>query len=489
MPLDDPMAPGAPYASPGRLAMPRDVPEPDAICASDAHVLAARIASGELTSRAVVSAFLDRIELLNPRYNAIVSLRPREEILAEADRADARVASGEQLGALHGLPIAVKDLMATAGLRTTFGSPLFSDFVPDADGIAAARIRAAGAIIIGKTNTPEFGLGSHTFNPVHGATGNAFDPSRSAGGSSGGAAVALALRMLPIADGSDMGGSLRNPAGWNNVFGLRPSAGRVPSLSDADIFASTLSTDGPMARSAADLALLLDVLAGPDPRSPLSLPRPDRPFAEFAERPGGNRIGWLGDLSGHLPMEGGVLETAFGALEKLGGAGLEVRPIDSGFDFEKPWRAFVVLRQHALASRFAMLLDDPRAETMKPEMRWEIENGLALGIEDLREATATRNAWFAEVMRLFDEADFLALPTAQLMPFPVEWHWPREIAGRAMDSYHRWMEVVVPGTLSSCPVLAMPAGFHDGLSCGVQIIGRPRGEADLIALARLYENL
>ncbi|MEE2952720.1 MAG: amidase [Pseudomonadota bacterium] len=474
-----------PFGADGRLIGPQGAPVP-AICAMDAGELVRQIKARALSVEEVVTAFLDRIEALNPTYNAIVSLRPREAILAEAHEADRRLAAGEADGALYGLPVAIKDLSPTKGLTTTFGSPIFRDFVPDEDGLATARMRAAGAIIIGKTNTPEFGLGSHSFNEVFGATGNAFDPARSAGGSSGGAAVALALRMLPIADGSDMGGSLRNPAAFNNVYGLRPSFGRVPSLPAGDVFSASLATDGPMARSADDLALLLDVQAGPDARQPLSSGlSPIDGVSNFDA--GVVRIGWLGDLQGHLAMEAGILETCEAALGRIPRSTVETAEL--GLDPERLWQSFSAQRHGVIAARYGDLFADPdKRELLKPEMQWEIENGLKMSAMALHRAYDTRTAWHLRLLALFERFDVLALPAAQVWPFPIEWRWPPEIEGRSMDSYHRWMECVAPGTLSGCPVLALPAGLRGGLSTGVQLIAPLGREADLLALAKRYER-
>ncbi|WP_418885022.1 amidase [Aurantimonas endophytica] len=456
------------------------------LCRFGASQLAALLVDGKVSSREIVTAFLDHIDSVNPAHNAIVSLRDRKAILAEADAADERLRARGPDGLLHGLPIAIKDLAATKGLRTTFGSPIHADFVPDADSLTVARIRAAGAIVIGKTNTPEFGLGSHTYNPVFGTTRNAFGPSRSAGGSSGGAAVALALRMLPVADGSDMGGSLRNPAAYNNVYGMRPSQGRVPNAGSEDLFYSQLSTDGAMARSVADLAGLLAIEAGPDPRAPLSLQDGLRWEPGVHARPG--RIAWLGDLGGHLPMEAGVLDVCELALSRLADAGCTIEPVLPKFDWERLWSAFVVLRQFSIAGKYGPLHDDPATrDLLKPEMGWEIENGRHLGAEAIYAAARTRSEWYLECLRLFEHFDALALPSAQLFAFDADWHWPREIAGRTMDSYHRWMEVVAPGTLSGCPVISLPAGFGSTMRpMGMQLIGRPKDDIGLLGLAELY---
>lgn len=475
------------FARDGRLVAPSGAEIPE-ILGSDGATVRDRLRRRDVSSAELAGACLDRIEALNPACNAVVSLRPRSEILAEARRADEALARGEEVGALHGLPIAIKDLSATRGLRTTYGSPLFADHVPEADDLSVARIRAAGAIIVGKTNTPELGLGSHTYNPVHGATRNAFDPTRSAGGSSGGAAVALALGLLPIADGSDMGGSLRNPGAYNNVFGLRPSQGLVPAMPSHDPFYAQLATIGPMGRSAADLAMLLGVLAGHDPRAPLSLDAPpwrDEPVRAAAHAP---RIAWLGDLGGHLAVEPGILDLCSAALADLEGAGWSIEPAVPAFDWERLWQAFVVLRQFSLFGRWADTYADPaKRASMKPEMRWEIAGGATLDIGALARAMEVRGAWYAAILPLFERYDALALPTAQVFPFPVEWAWPREIAGREMDSYHRWMEVVVPGTMSGCPVVNVPAGFDAaGRPMGLQLVGVPRGDHALLALAARF---
>ncbi|MDE0921766.1 amidase [Aurantimonas coralicida] len=473
----------SPFDRPGHLRAPDAV---SGICAMDATALMAAMRAGRLSSVEIVTAFLDRIAALNPTYNAIISRRSREAVLAEAAAADQALASGAETGPLHGLPIAIKDLSPTRGLTTTFGSPIYRDHVPDCDGLSTARIRAAGTIIVGKTNTPEFGLGSHTFNEVFGATGNAFAPERSAGGSSGGAAVAIATRMLPLADGSDMGGSLRNPAAFNNVYGLRPSFGRVPSLPAGNVFEAALATDGPMARTADDLALLLGVQAGADPRQPLSAGLPDLD-ASTRDEDAPVRIGWLGDFDGHLAMEPGILDTNRAALERIPGALVEAAAL--GFDAERLWQSFVIQRHVAVAARYGPLHADPATRALlKPEMVWEIENGLLLSALAVEAARELRTAWHLRLLELFARFDLLALPAAQVWPFPIGERWPQAIDGWAMDSYHRWMECVAPATLSGCPVLALPAGFRGGLSTGVQIIAPLGREADLLALARRVER-
>jgi len=461
------------------------------IVSLDAVELSAAIRRRDVSCRDVMLAYLAAIERHNPRHNAIVSLLDGDALLAQADARDAQLARGEWIGWMHGFPQAIKDLAATRGLRTTMGSPIFRDQVPTEDAIVVERARRAGAIIVGKTNVPEFGLGSQTYNPVFGATGNAYDPAICAGGSSGGAAVALALRMLPVADGSDMGGSLRNPAAYNNVFGLRPSAGRVPKHPANDLFIEQLGTEGPMARTVPDLAMLLSVQAGHDPRAPLSLAEDPARFAGALERGfGGTRVGWLGDLGGHLPFESGVLDLCVEALGALRTIGCTVDETPLGFDPERLWRTWITLRSCLVSGgQHANYADPARRALMKPEAVWEVENGLKTSALDVYRASVDRSAWYRHVLGLFERFDFLVLPTAQVFPFPVERHWPDVVGGRRMDTYHRWMEVVIGPTLAGCPAISVPVGFGArGLPMGMQIIGRPRGDFEVLQLAHAYDQ-
>lgn len=464
---------------------------PEAITDLSALALSRAIHDRRLSCVAVMAAYLDRIEALNPRLNAIVSLRPRAALLAEAALADDELAAGRSRGWLHGIPQAPKDLTATSDIPTTMGFRGLADHRPRADSVLVARTRAAGAILIGKTNTPEFGLGSHTYNAVFGTTLNAWDQRLSAGGSSGGAAVALAARLLPVADGSDMMGSLRNPAGWNNVYGFRPSMGRVPGGPTApEVFLQQLSQEGPMARNVADLAMLLSTEAGYDPRMPLSLEGDGTEFAApLAGQAKGLRIGWLGDLGGHLPMAPGVLETCEAALGIFARMGCTVAPVRTGFDMDRLWQAWVTLRSFLVSGAMAPLYENTGArDLLKPEAIWEIETGRALSGAQIFAASAIRSAWYQEMLRLFDSHDVLALPTAQVFPFDAAEHWPKEIAGRRMDTYHRWMEVVIPGSMAGLPVLAVPAGFGpQGLPMGLQLMGRPRADRALLDLGHAYD--
>ena len=469
-----------------------------------AHELAAAVRARTLSCRQIMQAFLARIDAVNPRVNAIVSRRDGDVLLAEADARDATLARTSERDAprpfLFGLPQAIKDIPQTAGLTTTFGSPLLRHNVPAHDGLMVARMKAAGCIVVGKTNTPEFGLGSHTFNEVFGATRNAYDQSRSAGGSSGGAAVALATRMLPVADGSDSMGSLRNPAAWANVFGFRPSQGRVPFLPAQDVWVTHFGTEGPMARNVRDLALLLDVQAGYDPRSPLSLAT-EPAFADGLDVDGGAgaggrtadampRIGWLGDLGGHLAMEDGILDVCATALARLEGIGCRVEAVPLGFSPDRLWDAWLTWRAWLVNARIAPFLVKPenRAQ-IKPEALWEHDQGLLLSAAQVMAASNERSTFYQHVLKLFEKVDFLALPTTQVWPFPVEWRWPQRIGDRAMDTYHRWMEVVVIPTFAGLPAVSVPAGFNAaGLPAGMQLIGKPRGDLDLLRLAEAYEK-
>lgn len=455
-----------------------------------ASALSAAIHARSVSCREVMQAYLRQIERLNPQVNALVSLQPPEALLQQADARDAQLARGESMGWMHGFPQAPKDLAATAGIATTMGFRGLAKHVPAHDAIAVERMRRAGAIFVGKSNTPEFGLGSHTYNEVFGATRNAWDTRLSAGGSSGGAAVALALHMLPVADGSDMMGSLRNPAGWQNIYGLRPSMGRVPTGPAEDVFFQQLGCEGPMGRTAQDVARLLAVQAGHDPRAPLSQGGDPAAFAGPLERDfAGVRIGWMGDFGGHLPMEPGVMALCEGALRHFADIGFTVEPARPEFDMERLWRTWITLRGFLVSGALAPLhADAAKRSLLKPEAVWEIEQGLRLDAQAVYRASCDRSAWYQALLRLFERFDFLVLPSAQVFPFAVETPWPRTVAGRAMDTYHRWMEVVIGGTLAGLPVASVPAGFDErGLPMGLQVMGRPRADLDVLQLAHAWQ--
>ena len=462
-----------------------------AITALNASDLSRAIHSKQVSCREVMQAYLARIADQNPHFNAIVSLQPSDLLLRQADERDAQLARGESMGWMHGMPQAIKDLCNTAGIATTQGSPLLRNFVPPQDGLLVKRMRAAGSIVIGKTNTPEFGLGSHTFNEVFGATRNAYDPSHSAGGSSGGAAVALALRLLPVADGSDFMGSLRNPAGWNNVFGLRPSQGRVPMWPSSDVWVSQLGTEGPMGRTVQDVAQLLDVQAGFDPRAPLSI----SDGARFTGPLDGLdcrqvRIGWLGDLSGYLAIEPGILEVCGQGLARLEKLGCAVESIPLGASPEPIWQAWLVWRRALVAARIAPFLLNPKNRSqIKPEALWEHDQARTLNGNDFLSASVQRTVFYQHLLTLFEKHDVLALPVAQVWPFELGQRWPSHINGVAMDTYHRWMEVVIYATFAGLPCISVPVGFDArGLPMGMQLVGKPSGDFELLRLAHAYEQ-
>ena len=455
----------------------------------DALPLGRAIRARQLSCVEVMNAYLDHIERFNPKVNAIISMRERKALVAEATLRDEQLKRGEDMGPLHGMPQAIKDLAATKGIPTTQGSPIYKDVIPDADALFVERMRNAGAILIGKTNTPEFGLGSQTFNPVFGLTRNSYDQTKTSGGSSGGAAVALALRMLPVADGSDHGGSLRNPAAFNNVLGFRTSYGRVPHHNE-DVFLTGLSVKGPMARTVADLQMLLSVQAGYDDRVPLSIADPHSYAVESLKCDvEGKRIGWIGDY-GNLPMDAGIRELCREALRTFESMGCIVEEVTPDFDPEAIWKAWLVIRAWLTGAKLRPLYDNPETrKLMKQEAQWEVEEGYKISAYDLAAASDVRNAWYRVVRQLFKRYDYLTLPSASVFPFPVETPWPKAIAGKTMDTYHRWMQVVIPITMSGCPSLGMPVGFNAaGLPMGMQIVGPSRAEHPVLQIANAYEE-
>lgn len=450
--------------------------------------MVAEVRAGHLRPSEIMSATLARIAQVNPAINAIVSLRDPDELMAEARALDNTPVSG----LLHGIPIAIKDLMPTKGIRTTFGSPLFADYVPVEDGLMVQRIKAAGAIVIGKTNTPEWGHGSHTFNPVHGATSNPYAADKTAGGSSGGAAAALATGMLSIADGSDMMGSLRNPAAFCNVYGYRPSWGLVPGEAGGESFFSTMATEGPMARNVQDLARLLSVIAGANPQMPFGLPAADylTPTITAPDSLQGKRIAWLSDWGGAYPCEPGILAACESGLDVLRDLGAEVIPLSPPYPAEKLWHSWTTLRAMLNHGAKKALWDNPDSRAqLKPESQWEIGNGASLTADAAYQASMTRSRWYAHAHRLFADFDAWVMPTAQVWPFPIDWRWPESINGQKMDTYHRWMEVVVPVSLIGLCSLNVPVGFGaNGLPMGMQIIGAHGHDREILAIGEAYHR-
>ena len=456
----------------------------DELWRKSATELAAAIRRHELSCVEVMQAHLARIDAVNPLLNAIVTL-DGELGLREAAAADVALGRDEAPGSLHGLPMAIKDLEDTAGMRTTYGSPIYRDHVPTADTLMVARLRRAGAIVVGKTNTPEFGAGSQTFNPVFGATRNPYDRARTPGGSSGGAAAAVASGMVPLADGSDLGASIRNPASFCNLVGLRTAPGRVPAVPSRNAW-NPMGVLGPLARSVEDAALLLRAMAGPDPRAPLSLDDPPHTFVLGAGvDPRGARIAWSRNL-GDLPVEPevtAVLEDHRAALEAMGCVVEDVEP-----DLTAADDAFEVLRAVGFAQAFGPVLET-HGHQLKDTIRWNTRVGLALTGADVARALELQTEMYERMRALLERYDALALPVSQVAPFAVEQEWVTEIAGTAMGSYLEWMRSCSRITVTAHPALALPAGFTpDGLPVGLQLVGRQRGELALLRLAAAIEQ-
>jgi amidase len=457
----------------------------DDLCRMSAVDLRAELGAGRVSAREALAAHLDRMERVDPSVNAVVTVVP-ERAAAAAAGADEAFARGDSLGVLHGLPLAIKDLVQTAGVRTTFGSPVYAGFVPTQDDLLAERILGAGAVLVGKTNTSEWGAGSHTFNPVFGVTRNPYDLSRSAGGSSGGAAAAVAARMLPLADGSDLGGSLRNPAAFCNVVGFRPSPGRVPSWPSSDVW-DPLTIEGPIARTVSDAALLLSAIAGPDPRAPLSLDEPGEAFGPTAveEDPGPVRVAFAPAAGGRMPVERSIVEVLQGRAATFEALGWEVEEAFPVLDGARD--VFLTMRTHAYARDLGDLLARER-DRIKDTVVWNIEEGQRLRGEDLGRAQRTWSRIHRRVAAFFDRYDVLAMPVTQVPPFPVETEYPSEVDGSAMVTYLDWMESCWCITVTGLPAISVPAGFTaDGLPVGIQLVGRRHADLDLLRIAHAFE--
>jgi amidase len=454
------------------------------LCFMTATELAARVRARQVSVVEVVRAHLAQIERVNPKVNAVVTLTA-ERALDEARDRDAALARGDAVGPLCGLPVAHKDLVPTRGIRTTYGSPIYRDHVPDEDGLVVERLRAAGAVTLGKTNTPEFGAGSQTFNEVFGRTLNPYDPGKTCGGSSGGAAVALACGMVSIADGSDMGGSLRNPASFCNVVGLRPAPGRVPVWpSQTPWF--PFAVQGPMARTVQDAALLLSAIAGPDPRAPMAVAEPgDRFRAPLDGDVRGVRIAWSRDLGG-LPIDPRVtrvLEAQRATFEALGCVVEDGQP-----DFTDAREIFQVWRAWQFAIKYGPLLGAHRHE-MKDTVVWNVEQGLKLTAREVGEAEVKRAALYHRVREFMATRPFLVLPAAQVPPYDATQPYVTEIAGVALPTYIDWMRACSDITVTGLPAISVPCGFtEDGLPVGVQIVGRHQDEWGVLQLAHAFEQ-
>ena len=446
--------------------------------------LARRIRNRDVSAVEVMQAHLDQIERVNPHVNAIVTYLP-ERAMAGARAADATLARGEEVGPLHGLPIAHKDTLATKGIRTTKGSPIYRDAVPEDNALIVERLHQAGAIPTGKTNVPEFGAGSQTFNTVFGITLNPYDLTKTPGGSSGGAAVALATGMQPIADGSDLGGSLRNPGGYCNVVGFRPSPGRVPKINSRSAWFD-MTVNGPLARTVGDVALMMSPIAGPDLRSPISLDDPGALFARPLEREfTGVRVAWSRDLGG-LPVDPrtiAVLESQHGVFADLGIELVEAEPDLSGAD-----EVFQIYRAWDFEISYGELLDHQR-DQLKDTVVWNIEQGRALSGPDLGRAARLRSDIYRRAHDFFAEYEFLLLPVSQVPPFPADTPFPTEIAGVPMHTYIEWMRTCSRITVTGHPAISVPAGFTpEGLPVGLQIVGRARDDWGVLQLAHAFEQ-
>jgi amidase len=451
---------------------------------STAREQASAVRCGAISARELLELHLDRIAERNPELNAVVSL-DEERARLGADEADRALASGAEVGPLHGLPFAFKDTHAVAGWRTTYGSPLHADHVPDADELLVERVRGAGVVVIGKTNVPEFAAGSHTFNPVFGTTLNPLDPSRSAGGSSGGAACALASGMVPLADGSDMGGSLRNPASFCGVVGLRPSLGRVPEWPLYNQWETT-SVGGPMARNVGDLALLLSVMAGPDPRAPLALGDPGSVFAPpLTGSLAGLRVALSTDLGGAFEVDDEVAGIVSASASVFTGAGASVSAAHP--DLAEADDTFRTLRAwHLKAKLGARLAENP--ESFKQSLADNIRLGETLSGADIARAYTQRTALSERMRQFFTSYDVLVLPVSQVAPFPADQEYPSAINGRPMETYLDWMRSAYLITVTGCPAISVPAGHtREGLPVGIQIVAAHGADRRLLEIAAAFE--
>jgi len=457
----------------------------DDLCFRAATELAAMVRGREISARELLEVHLDRIERLNPSVNAVITLDP-DGARTAADAADSALAAGEPVGPLHGLPVAHKDTHATGGMRTTWGSPLHADTVPLRDELVVARVKSAGAIRIGKTNVPEFAAGSHTFNPLFGVTHNPYRHGLSAGGSSGGATAALAAGFVPLAEGSDMGGSLRNPSAFCNVVGLRPTPGRVPTW-PAPMGWSQLSVQGPMGRTVADVALQMSVLAGPDPRVPISLPEDCAAFAApLPDRLDGLRMAWAPDLGGRVtvdPAITSVLASSLGVFADLGASVEEDCPNLSGAD-----EVFGTLRAWLYEAQYGEI-SRRHPDKVKESIRWNAEMGAKLTGPDLARAEHLHTKLFERMASFFERYDVLLAPTTQVLPFPVEMEYPTEIAGVPQSNYLEWMRSCTLLSPTGSPALSVPGGFTpDGLPVGLQIIGPARADRRVLEVGHAFEQ-
>ncbi len=454
------------------------------ICFLRARDLAQMIREKKLSSREVMEAHLKQIARVNPKVNAIVTLVPEEQLMAQALVADEAIAKGNWLGPLHGLPVGVKDLHETKGIRTTHGSPLYKDHIPNVDCLLVEREKKAGAIVIGKTNVPEWGLGSQTFNPVFGPTLNPYDLTKTCGGSTGGGAVALACGMVPLADGSDMGGSLRNPPNFCNVVGIRPSPGRVPNP-PTTLGWFTLSVDGPVARNVSDCAFFMSVLAGFDRRSPISI---DQDGSQFAQPLGrdfkGVRVAMFKDLG--LPWEPSVRDAAKAqgkVFESLGCIVEEAEP-----DFRDANDCFLMWRHWSIELAFGDILE-ANADKLNEYVHWHVQEGRKLTGPQLARAEAKRTELYQRMRQFMEKYEFFVLPVNQVLPFDVKTHYPKEIAGVKMETYMAWMKSAYYISVVGNPAMSVPCAFSEsGLPIGIQIVGRHNDDWGVLQMGYAFEQ-
>lgn len=465
------------------FAEPAPIPADD-LCFMRAVDLLDLLRRKKISAREVMQAHLKQIARVNPKVNAMVTMVPEDELMKQALAADEALAKGKWLGPLHGLPFAVKDLHETAGLRTTYGSPLHKDHIPDFDCRVVQREKAAGAIVIGKSNVPEFGLGSQTFNPVFGATHNPYDLTKTCGGSTGGGCVALATGMVPLADGSDMGGSLRNPPNFCNVVGIRPSPGRVPDV-PSSLAWFTLSVPGPVARNVADCALLLSVQAGYDHHCPIAIDQSGEQFAKPLQRDfKGVRVAMFKDLG--LPWEPEVknaVQAQRKVFESLGCIVLDTEP-----DFSDANEAFVAWRHWSVESSFGDILAT-KGDQLNEYVHWHVEEGRKLTAPQLSRIEAKRSALFQRLCGFKNEFDFFIMPVNQVLPFDVNQHYPTEIAGVKMENYIAWMKSAYYVSTAGNPAMSVPCAFSSsGLPIGLQIVGRHHDDWGVLQLGYAFEQ-
>ena len=457
------------------------------LCFATATDIVQWIRRGDISARDVMAAHLEQIERVNPAVNAIVTLLDGDTLMASALSADETLAksSADDVAPLHGLPVGIKDLQPTAGIRTTYGSPIFRDFIPTEDSLTVQRYRDAGAIVIGKTNTPEFGAGSQTFNEVFGTTLNPYDLTKTCGGSSGGATVALACGMMPIAQGSDFGGSLRNPAAWSNVVGMRNSIGTVP-VYPVPLGYTSESVTGGMGRTVADVALQLVALAGPDPRVPSSLMQPSSVFARPLERDfAGTRIAWSRNVGG-APIDSAINATLDAQRHVLEDMGCVVEdaepPLQDAGEIFHILRAAIFAHQHETNIR-----DHP--DLVKDTIIWNTEEGMRLTALDVKKAEERRTALYARMAEFMSRYDYLMLPVTSVPPFSADLEYPTSVAGQPLTNYLEWMSPCSSITVTGLPAISVPAGFdEDGLPAGLQIVGRQRADFSVLQMAYGFEQ-